>query len=99
MKTIITEKDEYLLVEFIGDFDSLASRDAETDVAPVYEHDTDVVIECSQLNYVSSSGLRIFLSIYKHVHKNGKKVTVRGLNSNIEKVFRISGFLQLFDTK
>ena len=96
---IITEKDEYLLVEFIGDFDSLASRDAENDVAPVYEHDTDVVIECSQLNYVSSSGLRIFLSIYKHVHKNGKKVTVRGLNSNIEKVFRISGFLQLFDTK
>lgn len=99
MKTVITEKEDCMVVEFIGDFDSLASRDAERDLAPVFERDSDVLIDCAQLNYVSSSGLRIFLTIYKHVNKNGKKVTIQGLNSNIEKVFRISGFLQLFGTK
>ena len=96
MKTVITENEERLVVEFIGDFDSLASRDAERELGPVFEHDCDVLIDCTQLNYVSSSGLRIFLSIYKHAHKNGKKVTIKGLNASIEKVFRISGFLQLF---
>ena len=99
MKTIITEKDEYLLVEFVGDFDSLASRDAENDVAPVYECDTDVVIECSQLNYVSSSGLRIFLSILKNAKPKGSHVYIRGLNDELRQVFSMTGFVNLFEFK
>ncbi len=97
MKTIITENNDQLIVQFVGDFDSLASKDAERDLVPVYERDCDVILDCSQLNYVSSSGLRIFLSVYKHARKNGKKTILKGLNSNIEKVFTISGFMQLFD--
>ena len=56
-----------------------------------------VVLDCSQLEYISSSGLRLFLTLRKTAATKGGKVIVRGINSDVRSVFMITGFLNLFE--
>ena len=51
---------------------------------------------CSKLEYISSSGLRIFLNVLKNVKGKGHQVFIRGINESIQKVFKMTGFYNLF---
>lgn len=57
----------------------------------------DVIIECSGLEYIASSGLRILLSILKGAKAAGSKVIMRGMSDDIENVFKLTGFISLFE--
>ena len=56
-----------------------------------------VVLDCTQMEYISSSGLRLFLTLRKAAATKGGKVIVRGINSDVRSVFMITGFLNLFE--
>ena len=87
----------HIVVAIIGDLDNAASSQAERSLAPIFEHDDcDVVIDCSELNYISSSGLRLLIGVYKPTRANGKETILKGLSAEVAEVFNLSGFLQLF---
>ena len=80
-----------------GRLDTAASADALKDLAPVFGMATEtVVLDCTGLEYISSSGLRIFLMLRKEAAAKGGKVIVRGINDNIRNVFMMTGFINLF---
>ena len=86
-----------LVFTLVGDFDNSASTEAVRGFEPVFEHtDCYVVIDCSELNYISSSGLRIILDVFKHTRSNGRKAILKNLSEDVKEVFDLSGFLQLF---
>lgn len=62
----------------------------------VQSNASDIVIECAGLNYISSSGLRLMLDVYKHASANGHNAFLAHLSDEIRDIFDISGFLQLF---
>ena len=89
-----------LVFTLVGDLDNTASTEASRGFEPVYERtDCDVVVDCTELNYISSSGLRIMLNLYKHTHSNGHLVILKGMAKDVMEVFAMSGFLQLFLTE
>ena len=97
MEITVNELDGRLMVTMNGDLDNAASTQAERALAPVFQRkDCNVVFDCTQLGYISSSGLRIMLNVYKHVRANGHTTTLKGLTEDVEEVFSLSGFLQLF---
>lgn len=97
MNITIRENGSSLVVVLEGDLDNAASSQAERDISPVMKRDDcDVVFDCTQLNYISSSGLRILLNVYKHTRANGRKAILRDLRKDVMEVFMLSGFLQLF---
>ncbi|MBQ4209669.1 MAG: STAS domain-containing protein, partial [Prevotella sp.] len=57
----------------------------------------DVIIECEELEYIASSGLRILISILKGAKASGSKVIMRNLNDDIKNVFKLTGFINLFE--
>jgi anti-sigma B factor antagonist len=57
----------------------------------------EIVIDCSKLEYISSSGFRVFLSIALDSQTSGKHVIIKGVNSFLHEMFKITGFLDLFD--
>jgi len=68
--------------------------------APVFERtDCDIVIDCTELNYISSSGLRIILNVFKHTRSHAHKAILRNMSEDVKEVFQLSGFLQLFVTE
>ena len=100
MDITINQVEDRLVVALIGDLDNAASSQAERSLAPVYDFtDGDILMDCTQLNYISSSGLRIMLNIYKHTRANGHKAILKGLSEDVKEVFQLSGFLQLYITE
>ena len=61
------------------------------------EGELDTVLDCTALQYISSSGLRLFLSILKNGKAHGFKVQLKGLNPDLVKVFKMTGFYSLFE--
>jgi anti-sigma B factor antagonist len=55
------------------------------------------ILDCQNLDYVSSSGLRILLKSLKQVKSSGGRLTICALQPQIAQVFKISGFDHLFE--
>jgi anti-sigma B factor antagonist len=49
------------------------------------------------LEYISSSGLRIFLGILKSAKAGNHHVFIRGLKNDLRQVFTMTGFINLFE--
>ncbi len=56
-----------------------------------------IILDCSELEYISSSGLRLFLTLRKAAAQHGGRVIVRSINDVIRGVFMMTGFLNLFE--
>ena len=98
MKTTIQEEGHSLVAYFEGRLDTAAASQTEKDVQPLYDcTGHDIVLDCTQLQYISSSGLRIFLNILKHAKPAGSYVYVKGLSDDLRNVFTITGFINLFE--
>ncbi len=99
MKTTIQELDEKIIVTMIGSLDTAAAIETEQTLKPVTTDMTpkDIVFECEELEYIASSGLRILLDVLKKTKAKGKTVTLRNVNDDIKNVFKITGFINLFE--
>ena len=99
-KITLSEQDGRLVAALIGDLDNVASSEASCGLEPVFERtDCNILIDCSELEYISSSGLRILLNVYKNARSNGHLVTLKGMSDDVREVFVLGGFLQLFLTE
>jgi anti-anti-sigma factor len=56
-----------------------------------------ILVECSKMDYISSSGLRILLMGLKKITSMKGKFALCGLQENIYEIFEISGFTSIFD--
>jgi len=56
-----------------------------------------LVIDFASLEYISSSGLRVFLSALKKVRKQQGDIKMSQMKPCIREVFDMSGFSQLFN--
>jgi len=97
MKTSIVESGNQLIARFSGRLDTPAAVQTAEDVKPLLEAaDREIILDCTELEYISSSGLRIFLSIRKEAAAHGSRVIVRNINDDIRQVFMMTGFVSLF---
>ncbi|MEI7726678.1 MAG: STAS domain-containing protein [Bacteroidota bacterium] len=56
-----------------------------------------ILVECSSMDYISSSGLRILLMGLKKISLVKGKFALCGLQENIHEIFEISGFSSIFE--
>ena len=100
MKTTFKNDNGKYVMHFEGRLDTSASFQAERDMQVLHEcTGHDIILECSQLEYISSSGLRLFLSVLKNAKAKGSNVCIAGLKENLKNVFDEIGFSCLFDFK
>ena len=98
MNTRIEEIDGKYVATLVGEMDTAAATEAEAVLKPLYtSNGKDVIIECQDLEYIASSGLRILLSILKGAKASGSKVVMRHVNDDIKNVFRLTGFINIFE--
>lgn len=98
MKTTIEQLEGCTLVTLDGELNTAASAEVKNTLTPLIENGSgNIVIECKDLSYIASSGLRILLSILKSVKTNGGKLTLRNVNDKVNKIFSLTGFVKIFD--
>lgn len=98
MKTNIEQKEDKYFVTLEGELDTAAAAEVEKTLQPLYSSDgKDVVIDCKGLEYIASSGLRILISILKGAKASGSKVILKDMNDDIKSVFKLTGFINIFE--
>lgn len=81
-----------------GRIDSNTSSTLETAALDVVNNGTTrLVVDLSDVDYISSAGLRVILLAGKKAKAAGGALVLAGLQPTIRDVFEISGFLRLFD--
>jgi len=93
MDIIINNEMGKTLVVLKGRIDTTNADQFQQDIAPLMEGEhPDIEIDCSEMTYTSSQGLRIFLLLQKSVNARGGKMVLRKMNPQVKEVFDITGF-------
>ena len=89
----ISQQDNKTMVVLNGRIDTSNADQFQQDVAPLMEGENpDIDIDCTDMSYTSSQGLRIFLMLQKSVKARGGKMVMRNMNPQVKEVFDITGF-------
>ena len=90
----IKENNGGMLAILNGRLDTPAAVKAQQEIGPLLENADKEIVE-----YISSSGLRLFLTIRKEASVKGGKVIIENINDEIRKVFMMTGFFNLFEIR
>jgi anti-anti-sigma factor len=100
MNVRIEEIDGNVVAILEGNLDTAAAAETEKVMSPLNDVEgKDIIIDCTDLAYISSAGLRIFLGILQSAQAKGGHVYIRGINDNVRAVFTITGFSNIFEFK
>ncbi len=80
-----------LVVALEGRLDTTTAPQLEEELKTGLEGVTDLVIDLSKLEYISSAGLRVLLSAFK-IMRNKGKMKVTNANELVKEVFEVTGF-------
>lgn len=93
MEVIINTISGKTLVVLKGRIDTTNAEKFQQDITPLMEGEqSDIEIDCSEMTYTSSQGLRIFLLLQKSVNARGGQLVLRNMNPQVKEVFDITGF-------
>lgn len=97
MTVEIKNNTNQIVVALIGQFDNQASQECLQQLQPLFDNaDKEIVIDCDKMTFISSSGLRILLSLRKAIKSRGGSLILEHLNSEVRNVFDITRFSTIF---
>ena len=98
MKTTILEQDGNMVAILEGALDTSAAPETEKAMSPLNDaNGKNIIIDCTDLLYISSAGLRIFLGILQKAQEKDGHVYIKNINDNVRAVFTITGFSNIFE--
>ena len=97
MKTTIETTEGKALVTLEGVLDSYIAEEIAEQFEPLFElSDSEITLDCTNLEYIASSGLRLFLMLLQNTKPNGCSVIIKGACEKLMSVFESTGFKPLF---
>ena len=82
------------VLKIIGRLDTTTAPELEAAVDGCVAGMTELVLDCSELEYVSSAGLRVILKAQKLMNAQGS-MKLTQVNETIMEVFDITGFADI----
>lgn len=84
-------EDNSLKILLEGRLDTATAPQLEEELKAVSDDINTVIVDMEKLEYVSSAGLRVLLTLHKKMMKKGGLV-IKNVNDTIQEVFEITGF-------
>jgi anti-sigma B factor antagonist len=83
-----------------GNMDTYHSVQLSDELEKIFvEGAFNIIIDLKELNYISSSGLRVLLAAQKKVTSLGAKMEIRGANDSVKEILKVTGFSNLLDIR
>lgn len=82
---------ETLTLKVIGRLDTATASQLEAEMNDSLDSAKDLILDFSELEYISSAGLRVILKAQKIMNKQGT-MKLTGVNDTVMEVFDITGF-------
>jgi anti-anti-sigma factor len=91
-----TREGDVLIVAVEGRIDSTTCKQLEDMLPERVQDNARVLLDLSDVQYVSSAGLRVMLKAAKIVRSTGHDLVLAGLIPQVHEVFQVIGFDALF---
>ena len=93
--TIFEKQGSTLIVKPRGRLDLVSSPTLEKDLKEHMDGVQEIIMDFTDVEYLSSGGLRVLLSAEQQLEKNGGNMTVIHANDYILEVFELVGFMDV----
>ena len=91
------EENDKIVISLDGRLDKLSSPELEKEIAPEVAKNKDIVFDFTNLQYISSAGLRILLATEKKLKENGKAMTITNVNADVHDILVVTGFIYILN--
>lgn len=93
MDITITHEAEKTIVVLSGRLDTTNAERFQQDIEPLMRLEKpDIEIDCTDMEYTSSQGLRLFLMLQKSVNARQGKMVMKNMKPQVKEIFDITGF-------
>ena len=100
LDTNICRVDGIIVLDIKGRLDTANARDFSIAIQPLLQEDKpNIIVNCEQMSYISSSGLRCFLILQKSVQKNQGSLIIEAMRPEIKNIFEMTGCTSLFNIR
>jgi len=99
MEINVKSMEQVTVVEIAGDIDSNTAPQAQERILPLVQPGSKLLLDMSGVEYMSSAGLRVLLSMYRQVSRQNGGMVLVGLAEEIKDTMSITGFLNFFTTR
>ena len=98
MQVNIQPNEQETIVQLVGQLNTIATTDHAEELQQVLDiADKALVIDCSELEYISSAGLRFFIRLKHASSAKGGTVRIINVNQDVAEIFSLSGFQTIFE--
>ena len=98
MNVDIQQQQGITIVRLSGELDRLTVPDLQDRLLPLIGPGCKILLDMSQVTYMSSAGLRVFLLFYRRVDGENGRIVLSGLQEALYDTMSITGFLDFFQT-
>ena len=100
MEINITTTDNKQTATLRGRLDTTNAEQFQHDIAPLMQGENpDIELDCTDMEYTSSQGLRIFLMLQKSVNARKGKMVMTNMKPQVKEVFDITGFSNIINIR
>ena len=94
------EHENCILIEIGGEVDIFTCQQLKDTLYQIVDkYGKDLVLDCTRLNYIDSTGLGVFVAVLKKVKQIDREITIVNLKDSILKLFLITNLDSLFNIK
>ncbi|MDT3401529.1 STAS domain-containing protein [Mucilaginibacter terrae] len=97
MKVTIQETEAAVIAAIEGSIDSKTAPDLQQSILPVINDRNKMVLDLTEVTFVSSAGLRVLLMVYRQLKSKDGKVFLVGVSDEIKDVMFMTGFITFFE--
>lgn len=97
LKTV--KKDNVIIIYLNGRLDVHLSADVEKGINKIIKEEpqSHLLLNLEDVEYMSSSGLRIFVSTMRILKDNKRMLKLCNINSAVKKIFEVVELMEMFD--
>jgi len=89
------ETNDVNTIYVIGEVDASSSIHLDQSINDATKKYKKILVDCQQLEYISSAGLGVFMSYINDLEENKIRMVIYGLSDKVKHVFQILGLDQL----
>lgn len=92
MATTFEQSGSILTVKPEGRIDTKTSPILESDIQKYIDSTDNMILDFTNVDYISSGGMRVLLALHKRLKKKGGTLKVINVKDSIYEIFKLVGF-------
>lgn len=83
-------------LKLIGRIDSVVADEWEEKINKALPMEGDFTLDCSELDYISSAGIRVLLATYKVLKSTGGNLIMKNVSDDVKSILSMTGLSTMF---